>query len=107
VRPTRRSTIDLFGDRFVLLAGVEAPAWRDAATAAARALGVPLEAFTIGAGADLEDVEKRWANVYGVRPDGAVLVRPDGHVAWRCPDSPPEPGRELERALARILSRDG
>jgi len=104
---TRRSTIDLFGDRFVLLAGVEAPAWRDAATAAARALGAPLEAFTIGAGADLEDAEKRWADVYGVRPDGAVLVRPDGHVAWRCPDSPPEPGRELERALARILSRDG
>jgi 2-polyprenyl-6-methoxyphenol hydroxylase-like FAD-dependent oxidoreductase len=103
----RLSTIDLFGDRFILLAGVEGPAWREAATAAAHGLGVPLEALAIGAGGDLEDGEKRWADVYGVRPDGAVLVRPDGHVAWRCPDSPPEPRRDLERALARILSRDG
>jgi 2-polyprenyl-6-methoxyphenol hydroxylase-like FAD-dependent oxidoreductase len=102
----RLSTIDLFGDRFVLLAGVDGPAWRDAATAAARGLGVPLQAFTIGAGGDLGDAEKRWPDVYGVRPDGAVLVRPDGHVAWRCPESPPAPGRELERALARIVSPD-
>ena len=26
-----------------------------------------------------------WAERYGVRAGGAVLVRPDGHVAWRRP----------------------
>ena len=25
-----------------------------------------------------------WASKRQVKPDGAILVRPDGHVAWRC-----------------------
>jgi hypothetical protein len=34
---------------------------------------------------------------------GAVLVRPDGHVAWRMPWLPPGPARELAAALTTLL----
>jgi putative polyketide hydroxylase len=68
------STIDLFGPRFVLLTGPEGSAWRDAF--AERAV-----AYTIGQ--ELEDRDGVWQQAYGVAADGAVLVRPDGHVAWR------------------------
>jgi len=36
-----------------------------------------------GTTADLIDVEGAWSRAYGIAGDGAVLVRPDGHVAWR------------------------
>jgi hypothetical protein len=34
---------------------------------------------------------------------GAVLVRPDGHVAWRMPYIPSDPARELAGALQTVL----
>jgi len=34
---------------------------------------------------------------------GAVLVRPDGHVAWRMPWTPKDPAAELESVLATLL----
>jgi hypothetical protein len=34
---------------------------------------------------------------------GAVLVRPDGHVAWRMPWLPSDPAKELAGALSTLL----
>jgi hypothetical protein len=34
---------------------------------------------------------------------GAVLVRPDGHVAFRMPWTPSDPAAELSSALATLL----
>ncbi|MFC5831394.1 FAD-dependent monooxygenase [Nonomuraea insulae] len=68
---------DLFHDSFVLL--TQSEAW---ARAAREVEGV--RAYRIGA--DLIDVEDVWRSRY----DGAtaVLVRPDGYVAWRCDGEP-------------------
>lgn len=74
-----RSTIDLYGDGFVLLRlGAEAP---DAArlTEAAKARGVPLAEVTIA--------DPQVAALYEKR---LVLVRPDGHVGWRGDQAPAE-----------------
>jgi putative polyketide hydroxylase len=97
------STIDLFGAGFVLLTGRGGGAWRRAA----EGLGRPLLAvFGVGEG-QLEDKGDRWSSAYGVGADGAVLVRPDGHVAWRSPAMVADPPATLAAALARILSRHG
>jgi hypothetical protein len=32
---------------------------------------------------DLHDVASRFSTAYGVGPAGAVLIRPDGFIAWR------------------------
>ncbi len=86
----------------MLLAGPDGRSWCDAARAAAERLGVPLEALAIDA---TTDAEPRWLATYGVERDGAVLVRPDGYVAWRQAASVRDPAAELTRALERILGR--
>jgi putative polyketide hydroxylase len=100
------STLDLFDGSFTLLAGAAGatgPVWREAGLAIASRLGVPLQAFTVGPGGDLDDPERRWAELYGVGPRGAVLVRPDGHVGWRAGGHASDCEEELDGALRRIL----
>ena len=92
----RRSTIDLSDREFVLLAGPAGGAWADAALPAAQAHAVPLLAITLA--------EPHWASLYEVDLSGAVLVRPDGHVAWRTRTTPADPAREITDALTTITS---
>jgi putative polyketide hydroxylase len=98
------STIDLFGAGFVLLTGRKGETWRRAAERLERM--PPIAALGIGEGG-LEDPADQWPCAYGVGADGAVLVRPDGHVAWRCPAMVPDPPATLATALTAILSRHG
>ena len=58
----------------------------------------PLIGFTIGKEGDLIDPDGKWHQAYGVETDGAVLVRPDGYVAWRKRSGISEP-REVLRAV--------
>jgi 2-polyprenyl-6-methoxyphenol hydroxylase-like FAD-dependent oxidoreductase len=79
----RVSTIDLFGRAFVLLTGVEGAGWCHAArTAAGRFGGLELNTYCVGT-APLRDPDLRFAEAYRLTGSGAVLVRPDGFVAWR------------------------
>jgi putative polyketide hydroxylase len=98
------STLDLFGEGFVLLAGSSGAAWRDAAVAVAGKLAVPLTACTVGADGDLSHAAKRWTTVYGIEREGAVLVRPDGHVGWRCGGAAANPRRDIAAVLRRLLA---
>jgi 2-polyprenyl-6-methoxyphenol hydroxylase-like FAD-dependent oxidoreductase len=69
----RRSTIDLFDRDLVLLTPPDGHPWR----AAAADLALPHTSQVI--------TEPEWPALYGITSTGAVLVRPDGHVAWRAP----------------------
>jgi putative polyketide hydroxylase len=97
------STLDLFGAAFVLLAGAEAADWAAAAERAAERLGVGLVAHRIGD--RLTDRDGVWGVRYGVAPTGAVLVRPDGVIAWRDRVSAADPEGELTAALTAVLDR--
>jgi putative polyketide hydroxylase len=101
---TRLSTLDLFGRNFVLLAGPEGGAWRDAAPAAAAGLGVALDAHVVGHG-DLADPGGCFPGAYGISPSGAVLVRPDGFVGWRAVTAAGAPEDDLRQALQALLCR--
>jgi 2,4-dichlorophenol 6-monooxygenase len=58
--------------------------WADAVARAAKKTGVPLDLVHIDGDKDgYTDVDGQWAQVRGIDDDGAVLVRPDNHVAWR------------------------
>ncbi|GIH03788.1 FAD-dependent oxidoreductase [Rhizocola hellebori] len=99
------STLDLVKRDFVLFAGNEGGAWAHAAVEAAKRLGVGIDVFRIGE--DLHDPNGAMAGVYGLAPAGAVLVRPDGFVAWRSgnADSDSDPvAHALARALCRTLT---
>ncbi|MFD9910209.1 FAD-dependent monooxygenase [Streptomyces sp. NPDC059063] len=95
------STLDLYGRHFVLVAGASGEAWREAAARSCTALDVPLDFHRIGG--DLRDPAGRWAARHGVKEGGAVLVRPDGFVAWRAEDGDRAEER-LTEALTRVLS---
>ena len=88
----RRSIVDLFGDAFVVLTD---PSGREAVAAAVDTPGdhssMPVRWHAVDA--------PGWHEAYGLRPGGVVLVRPDGHVAWRSVDVP----RHLVQALWAAL----
>lgn len=91
--PDGKSTIELFGHGFVLLTG--SAEWVRAAQQVAERLDLPLGAEVLP-GAD-------WRRAYGVREDGACLVRPDRFIAWR--STGPGTAADLEHALRTVLSR--
>jgi 2-polyprenyl-6-methoxyphenol hydroxylase-like FAD-dependent oxidoreductase len=99
----RRSTLDLFGRDFVLLAAPDGAAWCDAAPAAA-VPGVRLAAYRVG-GAELPVADDLFTEAYGVSRTGAVMVRPDGFVAWRARAEPRRPAESLAGALGAALMR--
>ena len=59
--------------------------------------------ITVGEAGDLEAPAGRFEALYGVEPDGAVLVRPDGFVGWRAQRAGDTATADLADALAAIL----
>jgi putative polyketide hydroxylase len=86
------STIDLVGNGFVLLAGAKGAAWR-----ASTAGGLPIKSHVV------ED--HAFAEAYGIEAGGAVLVRPDGYVAWRSAAMAAGPKAALAMATHTILAQ--
>jgi hypothetical protein len=83
-----RSTLDLFGEHFTLLAG---PGWAE--TARDLDLGLPLRVATVDG----------WTEAYAATPATAVLVRPDGHIAWRGDTPSGEAGFAIRAAVAAMF----
>ncbi|MFP1624787.1 FAD-dependent oxidoreductase [Streptomyces sp. 5K101] len=104
------STLDLYERSFVLLtdAGPGGGAWHAAGVDAAARLRVPLDVYRIGEGAGADLVPETgvdWRAAHGTTGEGALLVRPDGFVAWRSPGSVPDPEAMLSDVLETLLHR--
>lgn len=95
------STLDLFGAGFTVLTGPGGDIWRKAAADAARRLGVPIVSYAIG-DPGLADHTHTFFDLYGIGCDGAVLVRPDGYVAWRNPTGHTD-GAPLVHVVEQII----
>ncbi len=90
-----RSTLDLVPvDRPVLISFGDHEAWAEAVGAE--------DVVTVRVGVDTPALDA-WREVCDVDDTGALLVRPDHHVAWRARDAAQLP--ELSRALAVIAGR--
>ena len=98
----RASMLDLFGQGFVLAAGREGAEWCDAARVAAAEIGLEVAAYGVG-GPELPVLSGSFADRYGVTESGAVLVRPDGFVAWQERQWSPSAGPALAEALRAAL----
>lgn len=83
------STLDLVGSGFTVLTGDDR--WGPVVRSAA--LGTPLAVHCVGDA------------IAGLAPGGALLVRPDDFVGWRCDEFPADPDAELRRAVSTILCR--
>ena len=83
------STLDLFGRNFVLLTGADGAAWQKAA----RSQSIDVRQIA----------HPDFCDAYGISPQGSVLARPDGFVAWRARSADAAPAATLARAMAAIL----
>jgi hypothetical protein len=93
------STLDLLSDTgFTLLVGRDGDAWE----AAARAQTAPIRVARLGR--DFADPAGSWATQSGIDPCGALLVRPDGHVALQAA-SDRDAAATLAQALRRTLGQ--
>ncbi|MET9102105.1 FAD-dependent oxidoreductase [Streptomyces antibioticus] len=106
----RISTLDLYERQPVLLSAAAGTGkWHQAAARLSDELLIPLRSYRLGTdtdpGADLvpEDGED-WARRHGIAPGGAVLVRPDGFVAWRATEADPDAVSTLRQVLMKVLS---
>jgi 2-polyprenyl-6-methoxyphenol hydroxylase-like FAD-dependent oxidoreductase len=93
-----RSTLDLFSRSFVLLRLGNAPPDTGRLEAAARKFQIPLTAVALPDPAVMQCYQRR-----------LVLVRPDGHVAWRADAVPPDADAVINRirgATARNASAE-
>ena len=94
----RKSLLALVpANRFTLIAGPEASGW----SAAATDTSVNLLRF----GADFSDETSGWSDLTGLPADGALLVRPDGHIVARLGSVVAGHGPALTRHMAQLLAR--
>jgi 2-polyprenyl-6-methoxyphenol hydroxylase-like FAD-dependent oxidoreductase len=91
----KHSTLDWFDKDFTVVAGPLGSEWLEAGRNVSAKLGLPLGLQLLP--------EAHRADGFHMGMRGAVLVRPDGHVAWRMPYIPSDPAKELAGALNRIL----
>lgn len=88
--PDGRSTLDLFGVGFVLLVLGANAQEASAFEAAATSISMPLDIVCVNDPEVISTYEKRY-----------VLVRPDGHVAWRSDAMPDDPTTILETVAGK------
>ncbi|WP_405824044.1 FAD-dependent monooxygenase [Streptomyces sp. NBC_00838] len=104
----RLSTHDLTGSAtgFALLTGPAGTPWAEAAARIAERFSIPITVARFGSGAEFTDGDGRWAAVRQITDEGAVLVRPDNHVAWRSTAGSEDPVGVLGDAVSRVLGLD-
>lgn len=100
----RRSVHQLIAPRgLTLLVDADwAHRWAEAARAVGDT-GAAVHVRVIGPGADWTDPTGAWAAVRGVGSSGALLVRPDRHIAWRAPHWTEARAVELRRSVCAVL----
>jgi len=75
----KTSTLDVVGrGKLSLVTGLAGGAW----TAAVDALAIPILQNVLIGGPDAQDLYCDWQRVRDIDEAGALLVRPDGYVAW-------------------------
>ncbi|QFY12126.1 FAD-binding protein [Nonomuraea phyllanthi] len=93
------STLDLLGSGFTLFAGPAGRPWCQAAHRVATAAGIRFDCHRLSEG------DSECATAFGITPDGAVLIRPDGFIAWRSTSTPDDTEATLHEVLSRLLRR--
>ena len=91
----KKSTLDWFDKTFTLVTGPLGQEWLEAGKQAAATLRLPIGLQT------MPTVDESAGFRMGMR--GAVLVRPDGHVAWRMPYLPADAAGEIVKVMNTLL----
>lgn len=122
------TVLDLASKDHLLLCGAAGQKWAQAASGAATTLGLPLAIHVMAAGpaisteslvdahlrntesvrnstGSLQDVEHQFESRYQVSSSGAVLIRPDGFIAWKAPSDENARPEYMQDVLSCALGR--
>lgn len=101
----RASTVDLCAaGRFSLLVDYSAENWSHALHETNHSLSKLVDVVRVGKGGEWTPEDNTWEQLREVSATGAILMRPDGIVAWRSARLPETPTHDLDSALARIAA---
>jgi PAS domain-containing protein len=106
IRPSAGSTLDLDGAGLRLFTGTGGAPWVSAASSVSASLGITIDVYRIGPEEAIKDLDGRWAQLTGLSPEAALLVRPDDFVGWRADTLPQSPADELSKVIRQIFARD-
>jgi len=85
-----------------LLIGEQGGAWRQTIDTLKQQFPVSLNCVSIGRGGDFQDPQSTWQSLREVGEDGSILVRSDGHIAWRSPSSVADPEKVLHQVFSQL-----
>ena len=102
-KPEGKSSHDLMSyKRYTLLLGGDGTPWRDAAQALDASLQTEVRAVSMNEASVDPAARARLESACEIGSDGALLLRPDGHVAWRQKHCSHRPADTLRDVAARI-----
>ena len=103
----RLSSIDLYDGGFKVFTGIHGSCWIEACREIPRVLSVSISGVQIGtAGFQPAAGQEDWTSVFEIEDSGAVLIRPDGHIAARWKRGSAQASALLIAALRQVLSID-
>ncbi|PDY24738.1 FAD-binding monooxygenase [Bacillus thuringiensis] len=97
------SILDLFGNHFVLLTGVDNSSWAEAVYDVSSKLGINIKVYRVGLSGDFIAQENVFCELYGIENEGVVLIRPDGFIGWRSEKAVVNPDVMLEEVMSNLL----
>jgi 2,4-dichlorophenol 6-monooxygenase len=92
------STLDLVQQGGLTLFVSDAALWQSAVDALRGRFAYPVTVVVV------EDASGGWAGVSQISETGAILVRPDRKVAWRCESAPEDPAAALLSAALQVFA---
>ena len=102
----RISSLDLISTTgLTLVIADEGEVWRTVAPQVAKLINQSVTVICIGTGGEYQDPKRLWQDAGGPLGTGAILVRPDGHVAWRVAEAGPDPFASLLAAIECVLCK--
>ncbi|MGG1327244.1 FAD-dependent monooxygenase [Bacillus tropicus] len=97
------SILDLLGNNFVLLTGVDNSSWAEAVFDVSSKLGINIKVYRVGLSGDFIAQENVFRQLYGIENEGIVLIRPDGFIGWRSEKAVINPDVILEKVMSNLL----
>jgi hypothetical protein len=95
----------VLGKNFVLLVGADGDGWCEIASKVASSLGIRLTTYRVGPDGDLVCPKGKWESSAWISARGALLVRPDGFIAWSAWGQPLDLEQKLTEVLMQVLCR--
>ncbi|GAB6461451.1 MULTISPECIES: FAD-dependent monooxygenase [Bacillus] len=97
------SILDLFGNNFVLLTGVDNSSWAEAVYDVSSKLVINIKVYRVGLSGDFIAQENVFRELYGIENEGIVLIRPDGFIGWCSEEAVVNPDVILEKVMSNLL----